>query len=93
MSGRRRPDRYEVAVVCTEPSIKVAPAGNDSSTIRKSRSHSGVVSGILRQAAIDNPGSSPQGDLAGEVFEVGCVDGHAEPDRQHLAIELGGRGR
>ena len=82
---------YEVAVVCTEPSIKVVPAGRCSSTIKKSRSHSGVVSGMVRQAVMATRALASQRDLAGQVFKVGCVDRHAETHRQYLAIELGCR--
>ena len=75
----------------TEPSIKVVPAGRCSSTIRKSRSHSGVLAGTLRCAVIATWALPPERDLAGDVLERFGIDGDAESGRQHLAVELGRR--
>jgi hypothetical protein len=51
---------YELAVVWTEPSINVAPAGRCSSTMRKSRSHSGCPWGTTRDAWISTRARPPR---------------------------------
>ena len=79
-----------MAEVVTEPSIKVVPAGRCSSMIRKSRSHSGVSPGIERHGRDGDLGLAPERDLGGQVLERGGIDHGAKPDRQHLAVELGG---
>ena len=53
----------------TDPSIRVVPAGKCSSTIRKSRSDSGVLAGTVRQAVMAIRGLGPERDLAGQVLK------------------------
>ena len=81
-----------MAVVLTEPSIKVVPAGRCSSTIRKSRSHSGVFAGMLRRAVMATRALPPSATWLARFSNGVGLTATPKPDRQHLAVELG-RGR
>ena len=82
----------DVAVVLTEPSIKVVPAGRCSSTIRKSRSHSGVLAGTLRCAESTMWALPPEATWLATFSNVSGLTATPNPVGSTLPSSSGGAG-